>query len=341
MARDGLIEALPKAELHIHIEGSLEPAMMLDLAARNAVDLPYASSEDVRAAYRFTRLQDFLDIYYRGMSVLRTRTDFRDLALAYLRRAAADNICHVEMFFDPQAHVSRGVGFTEVLDGLTDALAIAERDLGISGHLILCFLRHLDADDAERTLDLALAHQDRILGVGLDSSELGHPPSKFKSVFRRARDAGFKLVAHAGEEGPPDYVWEAVDLLGIHRIDHGNRALEDLELVRRIARDGLPLTVCPLSNLRLCVVDDMAEHPIRKMLEAGLMATVNSDDPSYFGGYMNDNFRALDAALGLSDTEAIALARNGFTGGFLDADGKAQALDRFDKTVLEFRRGGR
>jgi adenosine deaminase len=333
MARDGLIDGLPKAELHIHIEGSLEPSMMLDLAARNAVDLPYASSDAVLAAYKFTQLQDFLDLYYRGMSVLRTRADFRGLALAYLRRAAADRISHVEIFFDPQGHVPRGVGFSEVLDGLSDALAIAKRDLGLSGHLIMCFLRHLDADDAERTLDLALAHKDRIIGVGLDSSERGHPPSKFKAVFQRARDEGFRLVAHAGEEGPPDYVWQAIDLLGVERIDHGNRALEDAALVRRIAKDKLPLTVCPLSNLKLAVVKDLRDHPIRRMLDAGLVATANSDDPSYFGGYLGDNFHALDRALGLSDAEVTALARNGFVGSFLDADAKAQALARFDRAA--------
>ncbi|NQW10699.1 MAG: adenosine deaminase [Alphaproteobacteria bacterium] len=335
MARDGLIDALPKAELHIHIEGSLEPSMMLELAARNAVDLPYTSSDEVLAAYRFTRLQDFLDLYYRGMSVLRTRADFRDLALAYLRRAAADRVEHVEIFFDPQGHVPRGVGFAEVLDGLTDALAIAERDLGVTGYLIMCFLRHLDEDDAERTLDLALAHKDRIIGVGLDSSELGHPPAKFKNVFRRARDEGFRTVAHAGEEGPSSYVWEAIDLLGVERIDHGNRALEDSELVRRIAMDKLPLTVCPLSNLRLCVVEDLARHPIRQMLEAGLMVTVNSDDPAYFGGYVSENFHALDAALKLSDDEVTVLARNGFTASFLGQEAKAEALGRFDQALAD------
>jgi adenine deaminase len=330
MARDGLIDALPKAELHIHIEGSLEPSMMLDLAARNAVDLPYASRDEVLAAYRFTRLQDFLDIYYKGMSVLRTTYDFRDLALAYLHRAHLDNVEHVEIFFDPQGHIPRGVGFGTVLDGLTDALAIADRELGISGHLIMCFLRHLDEANAERTLDLALPHKDRIIGVGLDSSELGHPPDKFKNVFRRARDEGFHLVAHAGEEGPPDYVWRAIDILGVDRIDHGNRALEDPELVRRIAKDRIPLTVCPLSNLRLCVVEDMKDHPIRRMLDANLVAMVNSDDPSYFGGYLNDNFHALDMAIDLGDDEVLALARNGFEASFLAPTEKAEAIRRFD-----------
>jgi adenosine deaminase len=245
MARAGLIGTIPKAELHIHIEGSLEPTMMLDLAARNGVTLPFATRDDVLAAYRFSELQDFLDIYYRGMSVLQIREDFRDLTLAYLQRAAADNVRHVEIFFDPQGHVPRGVSFSDVLDGLTDALDIAARDLDVSGHLILCFLRHLDEADAERMLDLALANKDRIVGVGLDSSELGHPPAKFRNVFRRARDEGFRLIAHAGEEGPPDYIWQAIDVLGVDRIDHGNRALEDKELVRRIARDRIPLPSAP------------------------------------------------------------------------------------------------
>lgn len=333
MAREGLIEALPKAELHIHIEGSLEPSVMLELATRNAVDLPYASIDDIRAAYRFSQLQDFLDIYYQGMSVLRTTGDFRDLALAYLRRARLDNVEHVEIFFDPQGHLPRGIGFETVLDGLVDALDIANRELGISGHLIMCFLRHLDEADAERTLDLALPHKDRIIGVGLDSSELGHPPTKFKNVFRRARDEGFKLVAHAGEEGPPEFVWQALDILGVDRIDHGNRALEDIELVRRIARDAIPLTVCPLSNLRLRVVDNLKDHPIRRMLDADLLATINSDDPSYFGGYLNDNFRALNTALDLSDDEVLTLARNGFKASFITPGARNRALDRIARVA--------
>ncbi|MBL6597276.1 MAG: adenosine deaminase [Alphaproteobacteria bacterium] len=328
MARAGLINALPKAELHIHIEGSLEPSLMLDLATRNNVSLPFSSREEVLAAYQFDQLQDFLNLYYQGMSVLRSRVDFRDLATAYLARAAADNVKHVEIFFDPQGHLPRGVAFDDVLGGLNDALDDAARNLGISGHLIMCFLRHLDEVDAERMLDLALAHKDRIIGIGLDSSELGHPPRKFKNVFRRARDQGFHLVAHAGEEGPPDYVWEAIEILGVDRIDHGNRALEDRELVLRIARDKIPLTVCPLSNLRLCVIDDMREHPIRRMLEAGLIATVNSDDPAYFGGYVNENFQALDTALDLTDDEVIALARNSFEAAFIAPDEKARALAR-------------
>lgn len=330
MARADPVEALPKAELHIHVEGSLEPAAMLEMAARNGVDLPWRSEREAREAYRFERLQDFLDLYYKGMSALRTREDFRALTAAYLRRAAADGARHVELFFDPQAHLPRGVAFDDIVDGIGDALAAARRGLGVTGFPILCFLRHLDAADAERTLDLALSRRDAILGVGLDSSELGHPPSKFRGVFRRAAAAGFRLVAHAGEEGPPEYVWEAIDILGVERIDHGNRALEDPALVRRIAADGLALTMCPLSNLRLRVIDDMAAHPIRRMLEAGVRATVNSDDPAYFGGYLNDNFRALEAALGLGGDEIRVLARNGFEASFLGAAEKARALADFD-----------
>jgi adenosine deaminase len=253
---------LPKAELHLHIEGSLEPEMMMALAKRNALESPYGSVEEARAAYDFSSLQEFLDLYYQGMDVLRTKQDFHHLTMAYLRRAAADGISRVEIFFDPQGHTERGVAFETVLDGIADGLAEGERDLGLSTGLVLCFLRHLSEDDALRTLDQALPHKDRILGIGLDSSETGHPPGKFKTAFARARDEGFHLMAHAGEEGPPDYIWEAIDVLGIERIDHGNRALEDEALVRRIVDDGLALTVCPLSNLSLCVVDDLTSHPL-------------------------------------------------------------------------------
>ncbi|MFC3227973.1 adenosine deaminase [Marinibaculum pumilum] len=325
-----LAARLPKAELHIHIEGSLEPEMMLRLAQRNGIALKFASVDEIRAAYAFTKLDDFLAVYYQGMSVLRTAEDFEDLAWAYLASAAADGVVHAEIFFDPQGHLPRGVSFDTVMQGLTAATARAERELGITSHLIMCFLRHLDEADAERTLDLALPYRDRVIGVGLDSSELGHPPAKFRNVFRRARDAGFRLVCHAGEEGPPDYVWEALDVLGVDRIDHGNRALEDASLVRRLAADGMALTVCPLSNLRLCVVDDMKVHPIRRMLEAGLVATVNSDDPSYFGGYVADNFRALEAAIGLAEGETRALVRNSFRAAFLPAETKARHLAALD-----------
>jgi adenosine deaminase len=325
------IAALPKAELHIHIEGSLEPELAFALARRNGVSLGYDSVEALRRAYSFTRLQDFLDLYYRCMAVLRTADDFRDLAAAYLERARRQNIRHVEIFFDPQAHLPRGVALGTMLDGLSAALAEARLRHGITGSLILCFLRHLDEADAESTLDLALAERHRIVGIGLDSSELGHPPSKFARVFARAREAGFRLVAHAGEEGPPDYVWQAVDLLGVDRIDHGNRAMEDPALVRRLARDRIPLTVCPLSNLKLCVVTDLRRHPLARMLEAGLMVTLNSDDPAYFGGYLDDNYRAIAEALDLAPAALAGIARNGFEASFLDPAAKAAAMEAVDR----------
>jgi adenosine deaminase len=318
------ISGLPKAELHIHIEGSLEPELMFALAKRNNVRLPYPSVEALRQAYNFGSLQDFLDLYYQGMSVLITEVDFYDLAMAYFRKVAGQNVRYAEFFFDPQGHTSRGVAFETVIAGLSRAQADAEQELGLRSRMIMCFLRHLDAGDAERTLDQALAHKDKIIGVGLDSSEIGHPPSKFKNVFRRAREEGFKLVAHAGEEGPPDYVWEALDLLGVDRIDHGNRALEDAALVRRLAQDRIALTVCPLSNLRLRVIGDIKAHPLRRMLEAGLTVTVNSDDPAYFGGYVNENFAAVGAALNLSEAELAALAQNGFAASFLPESEKVR-----------------
>jgi adenosine deaminase len=324
------VDELPKAELHIHIEGSLEPELMLALAGRNGVRLPYDSVDALRRAYNFSRLQDFLDLYYQGMSVLRTEQDFYDLAWAYLMRAHKQNVRYVEMFFDPQGHTARGIAFSIVIDGLSRAFADARREFGMQGRLIMCILRHLDEADAERTLDEALPYKDRIIGVGLDSSEVGHPPGKFKNVFRRARQEGFKLVAHAGEEGPPSYVWEALDVLGVDRIDHGNRSLEDAALIARLARDRMALTVCPLSNLRLCVVDDLRRHPLRRMLDSGLFVTLNSDDPAYFGGYMNENFGAIQAALDLGEVELRAIARNGFAASFMPETEKAAALAAFD-----------
>jgi adenosine deaminase len=327
---DAAIALLPKAELHIHIEGSLEPELMFALARRNKVRLAHDSVEAIHAAYAFTNLQDFLDLYYQGMSVLLREVDFHDLAMAYFRKAASQDVRYVEFFFDPQGHTSRGVAFETVIAGLTRAQADAEAQLGIRSRMILCILRHLDEADAERTLDQALRHKDKIIGIGLDSSEVGHPPSKFKTVFRRAREAGFRLVAHAGEEGPPAYVWEAIDVLGVDRIDHGNRALEDPALVKRLAKDGTALTVCPLSNLRLCVVKDMTQHPLRRMLDAGLTVTINSDDPAYFGGYMNENFASVGTALGLSAAELKAIARNGFAASFMPYTEKQRALAIFD-----------
>jgi len=311
------IAGLPKAELHLHLEGSLEPELMFALAQRNKVAIPFKSVEEVRAAYSFSNLQDFLDIYYQGANVLLTEQDFYDLVIAYLRRVAADGVRHVEVFFDPQTHTDRGIPFSVVADGMLRALDDGERQLKITSKLIMCFLRHLDEDAAFATLKMAEPYLGRIVGIGLDSSEKGHPPSKFARVFEAARARGLLVVAHAGEEGPAPYVWEAIDILDVDRIDHGNRALEDEELVRRLVEDEMTLTVCPLSNLKLCVVDDMRRHPLKRMLDLGLRATVNSDDPAYFGGYINDNYNAVTAALGLTKAQLVTLAKNSFLGSFL------------------------
>lgn len=329
-ALEDFIRRLPKAELHLHIEGSLEPELMFALAERNSVSIPYASVEDVRAAYAFSNLQDFLDIYYAGAGVLQTEADFRDLAMAYFVRAAADGVVHAEIMFDPQTHTDRGIAFGTVIEGLLAAMAEAEARLGITSVLIMSFLRHLSEEAAFETLAMAEPWLDRIAAVGLDSSEVGHPPSKFARVFAAARDKGLQLTAHAGEEGPPDYVYEALDLLGVDRIDHGNRALEDEALVARLAAKGMTLTVCPLSNLKLCVVGDLAAHPLDRMLAAGLKATVNSDDPAYFGGYVADNYRAVAEARGLSRADLVQLARNSFTGSFLPPDAVARHLAAID-----------
>ena len=330
-----LITQLPKCELHIHVEGSLEPELMFALARRNGICLPYASMEAVRQAYRFRNLQDFLDIYYQGMAVLLTERDFYDLAFAYLQRAQADNVRHVEMFFDPQGHTSRGIAFATVIEGLGRAIADARQKLRVEASLIMCFLRHLDEADAERTLDAALGFRDRIVGVGLDSGEVGNPPGKFRHVFARAREAGFFLTAHAGEEGPPSYVWEALDVLGVARIDHGNRSLEDDALVGRLAREQVALTVCPLSNLRLRVVDDLAQHPLRRMLDRGLLATVNSDDPAYFGGYVNRNYVEVPNALALGRDTIVTLVRNGIKASLMPAGDKDSMLAEVDRVLAE------
>lgn len=311
------IQALPKAELHIHIEGSLEPELMFELARRNRVELAYPDVDSIRNAYNFNCLQDFLDLYYQGMSVLQTEQDFYDLTWAYLERCQQQNVVHTEIFFDPQGHTARGVAFETVINGMWRALQQAGRELGISSRLIMCFLRHLDQASAFETLAQALPWRRHIAGVGLDSSELGNPPSRFREVFQQAGALGFKRVAHAGEEGPPAYVQEALDLLQVDRIDHGNRSLEDPQLVQALAASGMPLTVCPLSNLRLAVVKDMRDHPIRKMLQQGLKASVNSDDPAYFGGYINENFMALADATGLNREEIRTLVINGFESSFL------------------------
>ena len=318
------IATLPKAELHLHIEGTLEPEQAFEFAARNAITLPYASVEELEAAYSFTNLQSFLDLYYSVASALRTERDFHDLTFAYLTKAAAESVRHTEIFFDPQGHTERGVPFDTAISGILTALGMAKAQFGMTAKLIMCFLRHLPEEDAFATLRQAENWLDRIEGVGLDSSEVGHPPSKFARVFKAAKERGLKLVAHAGEEGPPEYVHEALDLLAIDRLDHGNRSLEDHTLVGRLARAEMTLTVCPLSNLKHCVVKDMRAHPIKRMLDLNLRATVNSDDPSYFGGYMNDNFRAVIDALDLSRDDVKTLARNSFLGSFL-SDGEKRA----------------
>jgi adenosine deaminase len=326
------IVGLPKAELHLHIEGTLEPELMFALAQRNGVALRFASVEDVRAAYAFGNLQDFLDIYYAGAAVLLTAADFHDLASAYFDRAAADGVVHAEIMFDPQTHTARGVPFSEVIDGLLSAMAQAEARHGMTSCLIMSFLRHLTEADAFATLDEAGPWLDRIAAVGLDSSELGHPPEDFARVYAAARERGLKLVAHAGEEGPPAYVTGALDALHVDRIDHGNRALEDAALVQRLAHSAMTLTVCPLSNLKLCVVDSLDHHPIDRMLALGLRATINSDDPAYFGGYIADNYYAVAQARGLSHDDLAQLARNSLTGSFLPAGAIAAhcaALDAF------------
>ena len=319
-----LARTIPKAELHIHIEGSLEPELIFALAQRNGVALPYASVEALRAAYAFTDLQSFLDIYYAGSSVLLKEADFYDMAWAYFERAKADNVVHTELFFDPQTHTARGVPMGVVIEGLSRACADAQTKLGVSASLILCFLRHLSEEDAFATLEAALPFREHFIGVGLDSSELGHPPEKFERVFARCRELGLKLVAHAGEEGPPEYMWQAIDLLKVQRIDHGVACLQDPLLVAELAYTRMPLTVCPLSNLKLCVVDDLRDHPLKTMLDAGLCVTVNSDDPAYFGGYMNANFVQTVEALNLSRADVIALAKNSFEAAFISAEQRRQ-----------------
>jgi len=312
-----LIRALPKAELHVHIEGTFEPELMFAIAQRNQIEIPYKSVEEVKQAYNFHNLQSFLDIYYAGANVLVHEQDFYDLAWAYFEKCHEDRVMHTEMFFDPQTHTDRGIAFETVINGLQRACDDAKAKYGISSHLIMCFLRHLSEEAAFETLAQAMPFKEQIIGVGLDSSEVGHPPSKFERVFAQAREAGFLVVAHAGEEGPAEYVWEALDLLKVNRIDHGVRSEEDPVLMQRLITEKMPLTVCPLSNLKLCVVDDMAQHNIRRLLQQGVHVTVNSDDPSYFGGYMNDNFVAITEALALTNEELKTLAQNSFEASFI------------------------
>ena len=327
------IHGLPKAELHIHIEGSLEPELMPELATRNGVQLPFASVAEVRQAYEFTDLQSFLDVYYEGARVLVTEQDFYDLAHAYLQTAAAQNVRHVEIFFDPQTHTERGVSFEAVITGLRRALDDAESEWNLSSKLIPCFLRHLSLDAAMETLDYAVPFRDWITAVGLDSSELGHPPSKFERVFDKALSFGMKTVAHAGEEGPPDYIWQAVDLLDVSRIDHGVRCLEDPELVELLRKKQTPLTVCPLSNVKLGVFKKLEDHNLRDLLEAGLCASVNSDDPAYFGGYIEENYVAVQAALGLKRDDRYRLARNAVEASVRETDERGKLVQELDDYV--------
>jgi adenine deaminase len=330
-----LAQAMPKAELHMHIEGSLEPELIFELARRNGVALAYPSVEALRAAYAFTDLQSFLDIYYAGASVLLKEQDFHDMAWAYLLKARADNVVHTEMFFDPQTHTERGVPFEVVIKGLSSACERAKSELGVSASLIMCFLRHLSEEDAVKTLEQSLPWRAHFIGVGLDSSERGHPPEKFAAVFARCRELGLHIVAHAGEEGPPAYIISALDVLKVERIDHGVRCLEDPALVERLARQGTALTVCPLSNIKLCVFKTMKEHNLKTLLAHGLRATVNSDDPAYFGGYMNQNFLACLDALDLSADELYTLARNSFEASFVDASTKAGWVAQLDKAFAQ------
>lgn len=331
-----LLRAMPKAELHIHIEGSLEPEMIFSLAKRNGLTLPYASVDALRRAYAFTNLQSFLDIYYAGASVLLKEQDFYDLASAYIDKAATDNVAVCEIFFDPQTHTARGVGMDTVINGLHRACVEAQAKHGINASLIMCFLRHLSEEDAFETLEQALPYRDKFIGIGLDSGEVGNPPEKFAKVFAKCRQLGFHLVAHAGEEGPPAYVWTALDVLKVERIDHGVQSSKDALLMARLKQDRIPLTVCPLSNLKLCVVKDLSQHNLPLLLDAGLVAMVNSDDPSYFGGYMNDNFTQTFAATGMSAQHAYQLARNSFEASFLEPSAKLRHIEKLNESFANF-----
>jgi adenosine deaminase len=330
---EGFVRDVPKAELHLHIEGTLEPELMFELAGRNQVSLPYPDVEAVRRAYVFDDLQSFLDIYYAGCAVLLTEQDFYDLTSAYLRRVAGQGVRHAEIFFDPQTHTDRGVAFETVVTGIHRALEDGLASLGISSRLIMCFLRHLSGEAAMETLEQAVPFVSWITAVGLDSSELGNPPSKFEAVYRRAREMGLLAVAHAGEEGPPEYIWEALDLLGVRRIDHGVRCLEDDDLAARLAAEQVPLTVCPLSNVKLRVFPSLREHNLPQLLDRGLLVTVNSDDPPYFGGYVEDNFRGLVETFGMGQAVIAQLARNSFVASFLDDSAKLRHLAAIDAMV--------
>lgn len=330
------IQQLPKVELHLHIEGSLEPELMFDLAQRNQIAIPFTSPDEVRAAYQFSNLQSFLDIYYQGANVLIHEQDFFDLTWAYLLRCQQDNVMHTEIFFDPQTHTARGIAFDTVIRGITQALDKAQQELGISSQLIMCFLRHLSEDDAMLTLQQALPYKDKIVGVGLDSSETGHPPEKFSRVFHQAREAGFLAVAHAGEEGPALNIRNAIDLLGVQRVDHGVRCVEDAELVQVLQETRMPLTVCPLSNLKLKVFSEMDEHNVVELLRQGLCVTINSDDPAYFGGYMTDNFMAVANAHPMSHQELAQFTLNAIEASFISAEDKARMSAQVHEVLARF-----
>ncbi|NLA63877.1 MAG: adenosine deaminase [Bacteroidales bacterium] len=332
------IRLIPKAELHLHIEGSLEPELMLAMAKKNGVNIKYKSEDELRAAYNFNNLQEFLDIYYAGADVLLTEEDFYDLTFAYLKKIHEDNVLHTEIFFDPQTHTVRGVAFDTVVKGITRALQDGKEQMGISSHLIMCFLRHLDEKSAQETLDYALNYKDKIIGVGLDSSEVGNPPSKFVNVFKRAQEEGFLTVAHAGEEGPAEYVWEAINLLNVERIDHGVQSINDEKLVAELVKKQMPLTVCPLSNLKLKVVSDLKDLPLKRMMDKNIMVTINSDDPSYFGGYVNQNYLEVAEALNLTKDDILLLAKNSFNASFLTDAEKKHYLDKVDEMDKKLRR---
>jgi len=327
---ENFINNIPKAELHLHIEGTFEPELMFKIAERNNISLKYKSVEELHSAYKFNNLQDFLDIYYAGANVLITEQDFYDLTLAYLEKMKSQNVLHTEIFFDPQTHTARGIEFSTVINGIHNALEDAGNEFGITSKLIMSFLRHLSEEDAFNTLEQGLKFRNWIDGIGLDSSEVGNPPSKFQRVFERAKGEGFFVMAHAGEEGPSEYVWEALELLKVQRIDHGNRSLDDAKLIERIVDEQTALTVCPLSNLKLCVVDTLEEHPLKTMLDKGILATVNSDDPAYFDGYVNENYLETAQALNLSKEDIYQLAKNSFIGSFLNEDEKKDMLNKVD-----------
>jgi len=330
MTIENFIKGIPKAELHVHIEGTFEPELMFKIAQRNNINIKYKSVDALRQAYDFNNLQEFLDIYYSGASVLIHEQDFYDMTWAYMEKLHSQNVIHTEIFFDPQTHTDRGIQFSKVVTGIHKALINAEKEFGMTSKLIMCFLRHLDEDQAFQTLGQSLEFKDWIVGVGLDSSEVGHPPSKFQLVFKKARDLGYLTVAHAGEEGPPGYVWEALNLLNVSRIDHGNRALEDDTLVQLLAQNQIPLTVCPLSNLKLGVIDKLENHPLKKMMDSNLLVTINSDDPAYFGGQLNDNYIKLAEVLDLTKIDIYQMVKNSFTASFLSEKEKSNYIEKVD-----------